>query len=231
MENAYESGFAFILEGATELTFYDSLLHFFAQKHKECSLEVQEDPETFETFYLVRGPFGVRIIRMNAVGTITQIHNSASWFQNTCVHAKGKSIPWTVFLCYDTDSYSADVTKFHEDDWANFRKMIKGRSGAKKIIDLAVSADIEDVFLLDLHGISCFMGLDTDLKQEDIPCGRKGSARIKQLFIKQRQLGRTQAVYHKGERAKGLIELLDMQKILDSGILPFQWVEEIFKTE
>ena len=123
------------------------------------------------------------------------------------------------------------MTKFHEDDWANFRKMIKGRSGAKKIIDLAVSADIEDVFLLDLHGISCFMGLDTDLTQEDIPCGRKGSARIKQLFIKQRQLGRTQAVYHKGERAKGLIESLDMQKILDSGILPFQWVEEIFKTE
>ena len=48
MENAYESGFAFILEGATERTFYDSLLHFFAQKHKECSLEVQEDPETLD---------------------------------------------------------------------------------------------------------------------------------------------------------------------------------------
>lgn len=34
MENAYESGFAFILEGATELTFYDSLLHFLLRSTK-----------------------------------------------------------------------------------------------------------------------------------------------------------------------------------------------------
>lgn len=231
MENSYESGFAFILEGATELVFYDCLLQFLAQKHPECSLEKQVDPETFETFYLVHGQFGVRIVRMNAVGTITQIHNSASWFKNTCIRAKGKMIPWTVFLCYDTDSYSADVTKFYKDDWGIFREMIKGRGGAKRVIDLAVSADIEDIFLLDLHGISCFMGLDTDLTLEDIPCGRKGSAKIKQLFIKQRQLGRTKAAYHKGERAKSLIESLDMQKILDSAELPFHRMEEIFKTE
>lgn len=51
---------------------------------------------------------------------------------------------------------------------------------------MAVDADIEDIFLLDLHGISCFMGLDSDLTQEDIPSGRKGSAKLKQLFIEQR---------------------------------------------
>lgn len=168
---------------------------------------------------------------MNAVGTITQIHNSANWFQNNCVQAKGKKIPWTVFLCYDTDSYNADVTKFYKGDWETFRKMINTQRGVKKIVDMAVDADIEDIFLLDLHGISCFMGLDSDLTQEDIPSGRKGSAKLKQLFIEQRRLCRTQAVYHKGERAKKLIDALDMQKILDCSVLPFEQVEQIFKME
>ena len=188
MENSYESGFAFVLEGATERVFYERLLYFFARKHPNCSIEKNQDSETFETFFTVRGPFGVRIIKMNAVGTITQIHNSANWFQNNCVQAKGKKIPWTVFLCYDTDSYNADVTKFYKGDWETFRKMINTQRGVKKIVDMAVDADIEDIFLLDLHGISCFMGLDSDLTQEDIPSGRKGSAKLKQLFIEQRRL-------------------------------------------
>lgn len=31
MENSYESGFAFVLEGATERVFYERLLYFFAR--------------------------------------------------------------------------------------------------------------------------------------------------------------------------------------------------------
>lgn len=50
-------------------------------------------------------------------------------------------------------------------------------------------------------------------------------------FIEQRRLCRTQAVYHKGERAKKLIDALDMQKILDCSVLPFEQVEQIFKME
>ena len=67
MENSYESGFAFVLEGATERVFYERLLYFFARKHPNCSIEKNQDSETFETFFTVRGPFGVRIIKMNAV--------------------------------------------------------------------------------------------------------------------------------------------------------------------
>lgn len=32
MENSYESGFAFVLEGATERVFYERLLYFFLLK-------------------------------------------------------------------------------------------------------------------------------------------------------------------------------------------------------
>lgn len=70
---AVVSGFAFVLEGATERVFYERLLYFFARKHPNCSIEKNQDSETFETFFTVRGPFGVRIIKMNAVGTITQM--------------------------------------------------------------------------------------------------------------------------------------------------------------
>ena len=190
MENSYEQGFAFILEAATELAFYDILLNFLAERHPECKLEKRTSDEIYEPFYVVQGPFGTRVIRMNAVGTITQIKNSVHWFQNTCIHAKGKKIPWTVFLCYDTDSYNADITKFYEDDWKNFRKEISKGSRTVKIIDLAASAEIEDVFLLDLHGISQFLGLEEDLKPEDVPNGHKGSARLKQLAILKPEFGK-----------------------------------------
>lgn len=52
MENSYESGFAFVLEGATERVFYERLLYFFARKHPNCSIEKNQDSETFETFSL-----------------------------------------------------------------------------------------------------------------------------------------------------------------------------------
>ena len=90
MENSYEQGFAFILEAATERAFYDILLNFLAERHPECKLEKRTSDEIYEPFYVVQGPFGTRVIRMNAVGTITQIKNSVHWFQNTCIHAKGK---------------------------------------------------------------------------------------------------------------------------------------------
>ena len=41
MENSYESGFAFVLEGATERVFYERLLYFFARKHPNCSKRIK----------------------------------------------------------------------------------------------------------------------------------------------------------------------------------------------
>ena len=57
-------------------------LNFLAERHPECKLEKRTSDEIYEPFYVVQGPFGTRVIRMNAVGTITQIKNSVHWFQN-----------------------------------------------------------------------------------------------------------------------------------------------------
>lgn len=224
MENDFSKGIAFILEADTEYQFYDALIKHYCKKHPECQLDEKTDTANFERYYTLSGPFGKRIIRMNSVGTISQIHNSASWFNSVCLE-KGQTFPWTVFLCYDTDAYHADITKFYQDDWKEFRNKLSKRR-VKKVVDLAASADMEDVMLQDLHGISVFMERSSDLRPEDLPTGKKGAARMKRLFICQRQQGYTSKVYHKGERARALINCLDLDLIAASRILPLSEVEE-----
>lgn len=224
MENEFERGIAFIMEADTEYQFYDALLNHYGAKHLECQLEIQQDSRNYEAYYTVTGPFGKRIIRLNSVGTISQIHNSFSWVNHVCLE-RGKSFPWIVFLCYDQDAYSGDVTKFNKDDWKKFQGKLSKRR-IKKIVRMAASADMEDVMLKDLHGISVYMDRDTDLRLEDLPPGKKGSAKMKQLFIQQRKLKRTKAIYHKGERARGLIDCLDMDLIAASNILPLAEIEK-----
>lgn len=97
---------------------------------------------------------------------------------------------------------------------------------------MAVNAEIEDVFLLDLHGISTFMRLDKELMPEDLPKGRKGSSKMKPLFIEYRKQNKTTAFYHKGERARALIDCLNMGSIISAKLLPLQEIErECFLTE
>lgn len=122
MDQEFEQGFALIMEADTEYQFYQALFLHYGRKHPECSIECLNDPVTFEPYYIVHGPFGKRIVRLNAVGTITQIHNSASWFSNRCLSGHPQAKNWTVFLCYDMDDYSSDVSKFYEGDWAQFRR-------------------------------------------------------------------------------------------------------------
>lgn len=227
MEQDFEQGFAFIMEGDTEYQFYTALFLHFAENHLECTVEEHRDLDTFEKFYIVSGPFGKRIVRFNAVGTITQIHNSVSWFISRTSLIR-RSVPWTIFLCYDTDNYNADVTKFHKDDWKVFRERLSIRC-VKQIYDLAASADIEDVFLTDLHGISVFLQLEQELTRADIPTGRKGAAKLKQLLIQLRRQDRTTVYYHKGERAANLIACLNLDNIVQSGILPLNLIEKIFE--
>ena len=43
------------------------------------------------------------------------------------------------------DDYSSDVSKFYEGDWAQFRSQLS-LLGVQTVIDLAASADIEDIF-------------------------------------------------------------------------------------
>lgn len=203
----YEKGVAFIVEGATERVFYEEYLK------KLCSdrgMTITKDEESQENKYIIRTTSGSILILINTVGSVSQMTNSATWFYRACVK-EYRSIGWSVFLCYDTDAYNSDITKFHEGDWLRLRQSIEGN--AESVTDLAARADIEDVMLCDFQGVLAFLGLDSGTP---MPKGRKGKVRIKQLF---RQSNPTCA-YHEGERARALIQTLDMDLIENKAPVP-----------
>jgi len=210
----YCKGIAFIFEGQTEKVFYKSILEYFCSVHIGYTFQQIFDPISLEVCYLLKKDEKTKLIKMNTVGTITQITNSGIWFNSFCIQ-RHTDIAWSVFLCYDTDSYNLDITKYHEGDWKDLRKSLKN---ADEIVDLAANADIEDIMLCDFNGVCTFLGSSTE---PQMPTGRKGKAKMKKLF---RQFGQ---FYHEGDRAKPLIDSLNKEIIISTSSIPFNKIEEL----
>ena len=197
----FTEGIAFIMEGKTEKVFYKCFLDYIRATNPDIDFvrEVSEDGE----IYFIWSTLVKRIlIKIFVVGTISQITNSGSWFANKCT--KKIKIPWSVYLCYDTDASTAEISKFYEGDWKLLRRALK-RAHAVNIVDLAASADIEDIMLYDLEGVCRFLKISVPEKI----VGRKGKAKMKMLH---RSCGQT---YHEAEKALPLIEALDFNKIME----------------
>lgn len=215
MADCFEKGIAFILEGDTEKVFYLSLIKHICEKYDGISIQKQTDATSGEIFYTLGNAVHSILIKFNVVGTISQITNSGSWFEKRC-YGQYKSLTWTVFLCYDTDNYTPNISKFHEDDWKELRKSISKRKSCS-IIDLAAQADIEDIMLVDADGIFNFLGM-TPIA---IPTGSKGKVKMKKIF---RAKGSGSA-YHEGDRAEGLIKALDLDKIISESPVPLSKIQ------
>lgn len=211
-ENEACHGLAFIVEGATEKVFYHEYL---SQLCETKGLILKKDLDTQEDRYVMSSANFRRIIMMASVNSVSQMTNSATWFGRACV-GENPGVTWTVFLCYDTDEYNSDITKFHEGDWEMLRKSIA--PFAQKVVDMAAEADIEDVILCDLPGVLSFLGLSPDTK---VPPGNKGKTKLKTLY---RKVAPNKA-YHSGERAKELISHLDMAKIRALAPVPLKEID------
>lgn len=217
MQREYTYGVAFILEGATEKYFYQELLKYYCSIHPDTSFMKNENAENGEVSYcLCKGERKV-LIKFNVVGTISQVVNSGDWFINKCLQ-QHKGINWTAFLCYDTDDYSPNISKFYEGDWKELRKKLS-KGGRSSIVDIAAKADIEDIMLLDLDGVFRYVGIAPC----PLPSGGKGKSRMKKIF---RMKGPGSA-YHEGERALPLIQALDFKKIISLSALPLNTIESI----
>ncbi len=216
MKQYYSAGIAFVFEGETEKVFYHEMLKYFNRRHPEYLLEEKQDMNTGERYFVLSSDQNKVLIKLNNVGTVSQVSNSADWFHNRC-YSENKRIGWTIFLCYDTDSYSNDIGKFQEGDWKALRTSI-GKHRGCKVIDLAAKADIEDTLLLDVAGVFAFLGMPV----VPVPTGNKGKSKMKKIF---RLKGRGSA-YHEGERARTLIESLDMEKIISKSSIPFLEIEK-----
>jgi len=209
----YSSGVAFIFEGETEQTFYETLISRFSGKFPEYTYTQHFDETVNEFVSESIGATHSVIIRMNTIGTITQVTHSADWFNNMC-KKKHRGIRWTVFLCYDTDSPKKDITKFHEGDWLILRDRLKGKN--VETVDLAARAMIEDLLLYDSEGICNYLGVSN----QTIPRKGNGKTTLKEFF---RNFGKT---YHEGERAYDMICGLDMDLIISQAEIQLALVGE-----
>lgn len=216
MKNTFDKGIAFICEGPTEKEFYLSLLEFFCEKYKAI-MEKQEVEDGTDIVYKIALQNRIYMIKFHSANAISGIPKAGKWFEAECIKKYGVRNEWEVFLCYDTDNYKNEISQFQEGDWKDLRGKL---SKAKKVVDLAAAADIEDVLLVDLSGICKFIDA-ADITIDKLS-GRKGSAKMKQLY---RGCGKS---YHKGERARPMIDSLDKQKIIDSRILPLNELEKVF---
>lgn len=216
MGDCFEKGIAFILEGDTEKVFYFSLLEHFCKKYSGITIQKKTDANTGEIFYVLGNSEHSILIKFNVVGTISQITNSGNWFEKRCYN-QYKNLNWTVFLCYDTDNYTPNISKFYEDDWKELRKTISKRKSCS-IIDIAAQADIEDIMLVDADGIFNFLGM----APIPIPNGSKGKVKMKKIF---RAKGPGSA-YHEGSRAEGLIKALDLDKIISKSPVQLNKIQQ-----
>ena len=212
----YESGIALILEGDTEKVFYLSLIEYLCKKHG-LSWNKRTTKDKTEVFYeIVADDNRKQIVKFHTAGAITQIVRADKWFKFNCRKQYPK-ISWYVFLCYDTDSYSSEISRFYEGDWKRLRDALK--DSKTTIIDLAASADIEDLMLLDKDGIFRFMNQPVT----EIPEGSKGKKKMKRLF---KSFGHGCA-YHEGNRAEGLIKSLDFEKIMNASPVMLRELERV----
>lgn len=211
---AYSFGVAFIMEGATEKVFYSEFMRHLADRHG-AAIDKLENDEGIASVLLRQDGVSV-LVKMDSVGTVTQVANSGVWFERAC--AARYAIPWIVFLCYDTDEYHSNVTKFQEGDWARLRSRIGSRS--RRIIDLAASADIEDIMLSDYRGVLSYLGLPEDTP---LPTGGKGKIKMKKLF----RMVALNRPYHEGPRALPLIKSLDMEAIERAAPVPLDELEKV----
>lgn len=210
----YEKGLAFVVEGKTESVFYEEYLTACCLRH---GLRITRNDKTQENSFIIEKSDGIVMVMINNVSTVTQMTNSATWLQRACFDTFD-SMPWHVFLCYDTDNYDCDITKFYEDDWLRLRETIQQR--AASVTDLAIRADIEDVMLCDYPNILSFLGLDATT---EMPSGRKGKTKMKKLF----RMVAVNNAYHEGEKARRLIQALDMSIIKAKAPIPLKSIDEL----
>lgn len=210
-DREYDKGVAFVFEGPTEDIFYETLLYHFSGRHPSYNLHTLDIVDSDIDALVSEGPDQAIVICRYTLGSITNISQAGPWFTNRC-KKQFPGIPWTIFLCYDTDSYKNPITKFHEGDWARLRRKLQGNS----IIDLAAQAEIEDLFMLDTEGICLFLGVPV----QDIPNSGKGKRKLKNFFNTFRKS------YHEGERAQNLISSLDMDTIVARAGIPLIRIEK-----
>ncbi len=140
----------------------------------------------------------VRVINVKGVGNY---QNKACRIFENSIKAKYPDCRFVIALCYDTDVFY--YSRKPPVDWNSVTKALKEK-GADYVTLVHADKSIEDWFLYDMDGLRSFLRISQKAK---LPV-YKGQDGLKQLFLKANK------TYNKGVLCRGLVDALDMDKIL-----------------
>lgn len=113
----------------------------------------------------------------------------------------GEECEFSIALCRDTDVF--ELSPKPPVDWVEVESTFK-EYGVKNVIHIKAKQSIEDWFLFDTEGIISFLRLPKKTKV----FGKNGYDKLKKLFRKANNM------YYKGMKSNGMIERLDIDKIV-----------------
>lgn len=108
-----------------------------------------------------------------------------------------------IALCRDTDIF--ELAPKPPIKWDEVEKDMYN-AGAAEVIHICAKRSIEDWFLYDIEGIKAFLRLPKKTKVS----GKNGYEKLKNLYKSAHKM------YYKGMRSNGMINKLDIDKIVDS---------------
>lgn len=110
---------------------------------------------------------------------------------------------FTIVLCSDTDVF--EFASKPPIRWDEVKRELVNR-GASKIIHIQAKRSIEDWFLYDTEGILAFLRLNKNTRSS----GKSGYDKLQRLYKQANK------VYYKGIKSNGIIERLDIEKIVNA---------------
>lgn len=131
---------------------------------------------------------------------------------------KNPNKEFIVALCYDTDIF--EFASVPPIDWNKVQSKME-KVGANKVIQVRARKSIEDWLLYDVEGICRWLRIQVPSKVT----GKNGYDKIKTLFKKGNK------IYIKGRKVSGLLERLDINKILEKANAELEPLISILKSK
>ena len=131
---------------------------------------------------------------------------------------KNPNKEFIVALCYDTDIF--EFASVPPIDWNKVQSKME-KEGANKVIQVRARKSIEDWLLYDVEGICRWLRIQVPSKVT----GKNGYDKIKTLFKKGNK------IYIKGRKVSGLLERLDINKILEKANAELEPLISILKSK
>lgn len=147
------------------------------------------------------GNFKVDKVQVENLKGIGNYKNRVMRIFDKRILQKYSGYSFVVVLCYDTDVF--EYEECPKINWKEIELELK-KSGAESVIHIKAKKSIEDWFLKDEANMRKFLNVSQKIKIK----GQSGQEKIKDLFKKANK------TYVKGQKCEGLIDVLDMEKIL-----------------